>query len=203
MNQYTEDIQHIRKMMERSSQFLSLSGLSGIVSGIMALISAGIVFYIFKSNGINYFDGKSNYYPSEIIGKLGVVAIITLIGAIGTGAFLTVIKLKKKGLPVINSNTRKFLLALFIPLFAGGFFCTALIYNLQFFLVVPSMLIFYGLALVNASKYTHDEIYWLGLIEILLGIIASFFVGYGLIMWAAGFGFMHILYGIILHQKYK
>lgn len=190
-------------MMEKSSQFLSLSGLSGIAAGVSALISIALVFYIFHNKGINYFDGNSNYYPSEIIGQLAILAIITLVVAIGFGAFFTMSKLKKKGLPVFNLSTRKFLLALFIPLNVGGLFCLALIYNQQFYMVAPSMLIFYGLALVNASKYTHDEIYWLGIIEILLGVVASFFIGYGLIFWAAGFGFLHILYGIILHQKYK
>ena len=203
MNQYTEDIQHIRKMMDKSAQFLSLSGLSGIAAGTTALISTVLVFSIFKREGLEYFDGKANNFSGPVIFKLAILAISTLLIAIGSGAFFTINKLKKNKLPLYNSSTRNFLFSLFIPLIAGGVFSVALAYNMHFYMIAPSMLIFYGLALVNASKFTHNEIYWLGIIEIVLGIIASFLTGYGLVFWAIGFGLLHILYGIILHQKYK
>ena len=65
------------------------------------------------------------------------------------------------------------------------------------------MLIFYGLALINSSKYTFFEIRYLGIAEIVLGLIASVFVSSGLILWAAGFGLLHIIYGIIMYYKYE
>jgi hypothetical protein len=70
-------------------------------------------------------------------------------------------------------------------------------------IVAPLTLIFYGLALVNASKYTLSEVRWLGLTQILLGLAAAHFIGYGLVFWALGFGLVHILYGLVMHYKYK
>ena len=204
MNQYTEDIQHIRKMMEKSTQFLSLSGLSGIAAGITAMLSSAGVFYIFKKNGINYFDIKTQHsFSGELLSNLVILALITIVVAIVSVSFFTIRKLKDKNLPVYNSSTRKFLVSLFMPLLFGGIFCVALTYNGQIFLVAPAMLVFYGLALINASKYTHNEIFWLGILEALLGLLASFFTGYGLVFWATGFGVLHISYGIIIHQKYR
>jgi len=68
--------------------------------------------------------------------------------------------------------------------------------------VAPLTLIFYGLALVNASKYTLSEIRSFGIAEIVLGLIAMAFIGYGLLFWAIGFGLLHIIYGIIMHVRY-
>jgi hypothetical protein len=92
---------------------------------------------------------------------------------------------------------------LFIPLIAGGLFVAALLFHGLIFLIAPVTLIFYGLALINASKHTYHDVKYLGLIEIALGLIASFFVGYGLFVWALGFGVMHIVYGILMYLKYE
>lgn len=70
-------------------------------------------------------------------------------------------------------------------------------------MVLPLTLIFYGLALVNVSKYTLKEIRGLGLIEIFLGLLAFQFLAYGLIIWTIGFGVLHIIYGFIIKMKYK
>ena len=69
--------------------------------------------------------------------------------------------------------------------------------------MAPATLIFYGLALVNASKFTFEEIRSLGIVQIILGLLASYFIEYGLLFWALGFGIMHIVYGIVMHLKYE
>ena len=43
-NQHLETLQDIKKIMERSSRFLSLSGLSGIAAGICALAGSVIAY---------------------------------------------------------------------------------------------------------------------------------------------------------------
>jgi hypothetical protein len=64
------------------------------------------------------------------------------------------------------------------------------------------MLIFYGLALINASKYTYNDIRYLGISELLIGLCSTLFLGYGLFFWAAGFGLAHIVYGALMYFKY-
>ena len=171
---YQEELAHIRQMMERSSRFISLSGLSGVIAGIVALLGSVYVYFVFQREGIDYFDGERNIYG----------------------------KSKKKNLKIWDSITKKLLFNFAIPLVAGGIFCIALWYHNFFPLIAPSMLIFYGLALINAERYTLSDVKYLGICEVVLGMIALFWLGWGLIFWAIGFGFLHIFYGILMYRKY-
>ena len=56
---------------------------------------------------------------------------------------------------------------------------------------------------VNASKYTLNDIRYLGLTEIFLGLVALVFLEYSLLFWAIGFGLVHIIYGIVMYYKYE
>lgn len=86
---YHEDLSHIRSMMEKSSLFISLSGLSGVFAGLTALVGAAYVFWLFKKNRINYFDGKEIVFTKELIQQVFFTGIIVLIVAIFCGYFFT------------------------------------------------------------------------------------------------------------------
>jgi len=199
---YQEELSHIRQMMERSSRFISLSGLSGVVAGIVALLGSAYVYFIFQREGIDYFDGKQNVYSPALVQELFFVALSVLVLAIFSGYIFTARKSRKKNLKVWDSITKRLLINFAIPLIAGGSFCLALWYHNWFSLIAPTMLIFYGLALINAEKYTLSDIKYLGICEVVLGIIALFFLGWGLVFWAVGFGLLHIFYGILMFRKY-
>lgn len=190
-------------MMERSSSFLSLSGLSGVAAGSMALLASGLCYLLMNRHNIDYFDGRRNLYPPELSKQLILVALLTLLLALCSGFFFTYRKAKRLNLPLWTSLTKSLLIHLSIPLITGGLFCLILIWYQLFFLVAPGTLLFYGLALISASKYTQKDIFGLGLVEIFLALIAFVIPGYGLIVWAVGFGIMHIIYGIIMHFKYQ
>nr|WP_294925689.1 hypothetical protein [uncultured Flavobacterium sp.] len=204
MNQkHQEDLAHIRSMMERSSRFISLSGLSGVFAGLSALIGGLYVYQLFKANGLEYFDGYHKLYAVDLVSELFFIAFIILVFALTFGIFFTIRKSKKYNLPIWTSATKKMLLNLAIPLVTGGIFCLALLYHEIYGLVAPATLIFYGLALINAEKYTFSDIKYLGFSELILGCISLFYIGYGLIFWIIGFGILHILYGLIMFKKYK
>lgn len=203
VQKHQEDLLHIRSMMERSSRFISLSGLSGVFAGISALIGGGFAFKLLEANGIDYLDGKNQQYSPELIQQLITIASLILLLALFFGILFTVRKSRKNNLAIWTATTKKMLLGLLIPLLAGGFFCIALIYHGMFVLVAPSTLIFYGLALINAAHYTFSDIKYLGISEVILGIIALFFLGSGFVFWMIGFGVLHIFYGLLLLKKYK
>ncbi|KAA5538493.1 hypothetical protein F0460_02135 [Paenimyroides baculatum] len=199
----SDDLAHIRSMMESSSRFLSLSGLSGIGAGIVGLVTGTVAMYL--TNGkIQYL--RSNYiqpYESYMVKLLILLGASALLLAIFCGCYFTVRKSKKLGLQIWTATTKKILVQLAIPLAVGGMFVLALLqYNL-YGLIAGTTLIFYGLALVNAEKYTYSDIKYLGFLEIILGCLSLFFIGKGLIFWTIGFGVLHIVYGIILYRKYK
>lgn len=211
MDNSTEQLEalgEIRSMMERSSRFISLSGLSGVCAGIFALIGAAAAYYHFKLgiSDITYYElaHDGNGDPNvDFYTFLITDAILVLGASLVMGLVMTVRKARKKGLKVWDSTGRRLAINLFIPLAAGGLFCLVLIKNDVVGLVAPATLIFYGLALLNASKYTLHDIRFLGLTQIGLGLIASVFIGYGLLFWALGFGVMHIVYGTVMYVKYE
>jgi len=94
------------------------------------------------------------------------------------------------------------LVSFFIPLVTGAVFGLILLKHEHFGVVAPVSLIFYGLALINASKYTFGTIKFLGISEIIVGLIAAYYPGNGLFFWALGFGVLHIIYGTVMYFKY-
>ena len=200
---HQEDLSHIRSMMERSSMFISLSGLSGVFAGISAIVGAGFALNILDNNGINYFDDNQIVLDQNIIFQLLGIAVLVLISAISFGIFFTVRKSMKNNLPIWTTATKNMLLNLAIPLLVGGVFCLALYQQRYFGLIAPATLLFYGLALINAEKYTLTDIKYLGYCELILGCISLFYIGMGLVFWVIGFGLLHIVYGLIMYKKHK
>ncbi|MGE8533644.1 hypothetical protein [Chryseobacterium sp. JV274] len=200
---YHEDLSHIRSMMERSSRFISLSGLSGVVAGLTAIIGAIYVYFVFQREGISYFDGDRNILGPALVKELVLIGIIILVVAILSGYIFTANKSKKKGVKIWDVTTKRLLITFAVPLVAGGVFCLALLYHHLFVFIAPATLIFYGLALVAAERYTLTDVKYLGYFEIVLGLISLFILGWGLVFWAIGFGVLHIVYGLIMHKKYK
>ncbi len=203
-----DNLYEIRNMMEKSSRFLSLSGLSGVSAGIIALIGAAVAFFYLNFDEryfyINDYFGNSLHHQMQArIGFLVLDAVIVLVLALTAGLYFTTRKARKKGLPLWNNTAKRMMVNLFLPLVSGGVFSLILLYHKIFFLVAPATLLFYGLALINASKYTLPDIRYLGVSEIFLGLIGSIFVGYGLIIWAVGFGILHIAYGTTMYFKYE
>lgn len=199
---YIEDIAEIRKMMERSSRFISLSGLSGILAGTYALIGAFIAWKLAYTTDEMIFGGQTvrNVWANLeylILDAFGVLFLTVI-----TGIYLTRKKAQKQGIKHWDNIAQKLLINLIIPLGTGGILVLVLYNNGIIGLIAPTTLIFYGLGLINASHFTYKDIRYLGLIEILLGLIACFFVGYGLLIWAFGFGLLHIIYGSLMYFKY-
>lgn len=204
MNQqkYIEDLRDIKEMMDRSSRFISLSGLSGVSAGIIALIGAYFAWQTIYS-GADYQSFQVANLSNEKLIQLLVIGLTTLLLSVGLGIFFTLIKTRKSKKNLWDSQTKRLLINLLIPLASGGIFCFLILLKGYIGLIAPLTLIFYGLALVNTSKYTISEIRSLGFMEIALGLIATYFIGFGLLFWCIGFGALHIVYGIIMELKYK
>lgn len=203
--QSLKDLADIRQMMEESSRFLSLSGLSGVSAGIVALIGAYVgQAYLIQWELESTLDRITGYdRGSEHLWNLVGLALIILICAGASASFFTIRRSKKRGESIWTKPARRMALNLIVPLAAGGIFCIQMAWYGAVLLVPPAMLIFYGLAVMNAGKYTLREIRLLGLTEVVLGLVAAFFPGHGILFWALGFGVFHILYGAIMYFKYE
>ena len=202
-----DSIKAIRSMMERSSRFLSLSGLSGVIVGILAIVGV-IVAYAFLGLSLNqpgYYhklvnaDGSLNF---QVYSFLLTELVLLLIIALATAIYLSMRKATARAIPIWDATAKRLVMNMAVPLLTGAMFCIILLDHGYISLIIPSTILFYGLAIYNASKYTLHDIRSLGIIEILLGLAAAYYVEYALLFWGIGFGVLHIVYGLYIYFKY-
>ncbi|MFD1469213.1 hypothetical protein ACFQ48_13345 [Hymenobacter caeli] len=203
----------IRAIMERSSRFLSLSGLSGVGAGVVALLGAAAGHFYLSSHYPSEYgsDGYRHLIASTAAERQAALPFLLLLAAAVAGAavlvawYFTRRRMRQQGSrqPLWNGLTRRLLGAMAVPLGAGAVFCLRLYLGGDAGLVVPGLLVFYGLALLNASKFTLDEIRWLGLTQVALGLVALGLPGGGLVFFALGFGLGHIGYGLAMYHRYE
>ena len=208
---HLDDLREIRGLMDRSQRFLSLSGLSGIWAGAVALVGAMVAQRHLAAwmndpasllpYGWDSSLAETPYWDHALllISDAVSVLIIAVLGAF----WFTWRRSRRTGQGLWDAAAMRLAWNLFIPLAAGGIFCLILFYYKLVGLVAPTTLVFYGLALLNASKYTLDEIRWLGLTEIALGLAGMCWLGAGLLFWALGFGALHVIYGTMMFLRHE
>lgn len=194
---YIDQLKDIRNIMDRSSRFLSLSGLSGVLAGVYAICGAIAAHFIIQHRSYLYVTLESKEFRQIV-----AIAFAVIVLSLSTGIILSARKAKKRGEKIWNKSSQRMLINLFIPLTTGGIFGILLLKEEHYGLIAPVTLIFYGLALVNASKYTFETLRSLGIAFVILGLVNTGFPGYGLYFWTLGFGVLHILYGTIMYLKF-
>ena len=197
MNKQTEDIKAIREMMERSSKFQSINGLSLIITGLLAVAGAAFAyFYLLRTPSL------TDYNRTQEVLVLLADAVVVLVLAVGIITFFSWRKAKKSNHSLFDKVMMRVAYNLIIPLATGGIFSLVLLYNGNIGYVASTTLIFYGLALINASKFTADEIHYLGICEVVIGLLAAVYLYHGIYWWTIGFGVCHIIFGLIMYVKY-
>lgn len=212
MDKRTEQLEHlteIRAMMERSSRFISLSGFAGIAAGIIALIGVAVTYlYLgskpFEANYLEHFNNPAfTNWGIKIMPFFVINAAIVFILSSIIGVYFTSRSARRKGQKIWVATSKRMIVNGVIPMLAGGLFCLALMIRGSFDLVLPTSMIFYGLACINGSKYTLNDILYMGVFMLCLGSVALFITEYGIEFWAFGFGILHIVYGAIMYNKYE
>jgi hypothetical protein len=206
-SEYIEDIRVIKKVMEESSRFLSLSGLAGVFAGLSAIAGAAFAAIFFLDGNLSisedFFLSLASGGKESLVLKLALLAGIVLLVSLSLALWLSYRKSFRKGLSIWTPVSKRFLTYLLVPLFTGGILILIFIAGGQFNLILPAMLIFYGLSLVSATKFTYSDIFYLGILETVLGLLAAAVPSMGLILWALGFGILHIIYGLVMYRKYE
>lgn len=197
-----DELSAIRGLMERSSKFISLSGLSGILAGVYALIGTFFAYRLIYQGPTRIYDSLSMGAHIKTMYDLISIAVLVLLLSIVTGVILSNRQAKRKGQPAWGKISQALLFHMATPLVTGGILILIFISRGYYGIITPSTLIFYGLSLVSASNFTFTDVKYLGLLEIALGLIAACLPGYGLLFWAIGFGVLHIIYGSMMYLKY-
>lgn len=200
-------LEDIKKIMNRSAVFLSLSGWSGILAGSICLLASLLAYqWIYTDPSVSMKDYASAdslaaVFQIQLVRKLTILAILTFLLVLITVFINTRSKALKEHTKLWDPAAQKMAVALFVPIIAGAFFILGLMRNHSLQLAVPASLVFYGLGLVSTSKFTFTDIRFIGFIDITLGIITLFLPQYGLLAWAIGFGLLHIVYGFLMFNK--
>lgn len=184
-----ESVNEIKELMEKSSKFVSLSGMTAVMAGAYSLVGAYVVAQVFNSEAS--------------LAEMIVVASLVLVTSVVTACILSCYKTRKTGQKIFSRLTYRTLWNFSLPLLVGGLFCIALLVHKNYGVISSVMLLFYGLSLVNVSKFTYSNVAWLGYAFLFLGIVDCFFEGYALMFWTIGFGGFHILYGILFYLQYE
>lgn len=203
-NKAIDDLNQIKSIMERSTKFLSLSGWSGIWVGLCGL-AASAVLYSWQSASTYTYENLTTsdpYQTTYTVEMLLALALITFIVAITGGFYFTIRKTRKLGKSFLNTTTKRLLVRFSIPLIIAGILCIIFYTHYLLQLALPTTLLFYGLALFSVQEDTVKEVKGIAILEITLGLLAFYFLDYTLLFWALGFGLVHLLYGIILWNKY-
>ncbi len=204
-NEHLESLHDIRQMMEKSSRFISLSGLSGIGAGLCALGGSFFAYRLVfeeRAKGVDYRQ-LTFETGSEVQNRLLLIGGCTFLAALIVAFLFTYLRSRKTGTAIWGITAQKLLWNTMIPLIVGGIVAIRLIQAGYGGLVAPACLLFYGLALINGSKYTVSEVRWLGFSQLVLGIANLWLIGYGLMFWTFGFGVLHIIYGAVMWWKYE
>jgi hypothetical protein len=198
------DLSTIRTMMERASKFLSLSGLSGISAGVVALGGAWVAQRLLDTSGVTAETYRSGgAISSDLRISLVLLGLAVLALSLVLTVFFSARLAKKQGRPLWGAAGKHLLMMFAVPVVTGGIMTLLMLYHGVFWLVPATMLIFYGLGLYAAGSFTFGEIRGVGMLEVLLGLLAAVVPEFGLLLWAAGFGLLHIGYGLLLYFKYE
>jgi len=212
--QSLDTLKDIRSMMDRSSRFISLSGWSGVAAGCCALVGAWFAHGVIEQGSNNHSSLRKHYDATADINGISVsaymgskelilIALLTLGAAIALAFLFTWMRSRKTQTPVWGNSSKRMAFALGLPLGVGGIYMLQLMQAGAFGMIAPGCLLFYGLGLVSASRYTFGEIRWLGYGQLLTGIVNLFMTGYGLYFWAFGFGILHIIYGLVMWYTHE
>ncbi|WP_104384241.1 hypothetical protein [Sphingobacterium sp. HMA12] len=195
-----KELGQIRSLMEKSSKFVSISGLSGVLIGCYALLGTLLGYYITTNTEVlnNQFSGDLT-----LLNIFLILAILILVLSLLTGWLMARKKAKKSRQSIWNITSKSLLFAVSIPLVTGGLLALILLAQGYYHLIAGMLLIFYGVALAAGSIYTFTEVRWLGILEICLGLLALYLPDHGLLFWGLGFGGLHIIYGFIVYKKYE
>ncbi len=200
-DQNLQALRDIQQMMAKSSRFISLSGLSGIAAGICAMVGAFVANNCIKSYFADY--SRYNHTPAALRNELIIIGLVVFIIALVSAFLFTLRKSKKDNTPIWGTTSLRLLWNTFLPMGIGAALILKLILENNYNLVAPACLLFYGLGLINGSKYTLNEIKYLGYAQLILGLLNLWLPFYGLYFWTFGFGVLHIIYGFVMWNKYE
>jgi hypothetical protein len=179
-----DDLRYIRETMERSSAFTATSGWGQVLMGSTAIVAAAIAAR----------QSSSKFWLAVWIAEAALAVTIALVAIYH--------KARRAGLPVTSGPGRKFALG-FLPCVIVAILLTLALTRLGLTPMLPAVwLLLYGAGVVAGGTFSIPLLPAMGLSFLITGTIALFFPAWGNTLMAAGFGGLHILFGLWIAVKH-
>ncbi|MDQ3698573.1 MAG: hypothetical protein M3373_11215 [Gemmatimonadota bacterium] len=180
-----DDLRYIRRTMENSSSFTAISGWGEVVIGATAIV-AGII------------AARQATREAWLATWLVEALLSVVIGGVATG-----LKARAARLPLFSGPLRKFVLSFSPPIVVGAALTLALV-RVEQYAAIPGMwLLLYGTGVVTGGAFSVGIVPVMGLSFMALGGVALFGApAWGNLILIAGFGGLHVLYGLAIARRH-
>ena len=180
-----ENLRFIRETMERSQSFTAVSGGAGVVMGALALAAAWLA--------------RVQPTTERWMAIWLVTAALSFLVAVAGMA----LKSRAAGIPLRSGPGRKFVFGFAPPIVIGGFLTVALYLHGQPQLLPGTWLLLYGTAVVTGGAHSVRIVPLMGIGFILVGACALFApISWGDTFMAAGFGVLHVAFGMLVATRH-
>ena len=180
-----DNLRFIRETMERASSFTAVPGWGGVLMGATALCATFVAAQ----------QPTRNLWLATWV----VEALLALV----IGGWAMDRKARRAETPVLSGPGRKFALSYSPPILVGVLL-TVVLYRAGMLSILPGMwLLLYGTGVVTGGAFSVKIVPIMGLCFMLLGAVALFApAAWGNYLMAAGFGSLHIIFGIIIARRH-
>jgi hypothetical protein len=180
-----DNLKYIRETMERATAFTGISGWGQVAIGFTALVSASI-------------SAQQKTFKAWLAVWMAEALIALLIAGWSIDR-----KARAAKMPLLSGPGRKVAFSLSPPIFAGAI-VTIVLYRAGLTNAIPGLwLLLYGTGVVTGGMFSVSVVPIMGLCFMALGA-ATFFAPAEYANWlmAAGFGGLHIVFGVIIARRY-
>ena len=180
-----DNLQYIRETMERATAFTGISGWGQVAIGVSALASS-------------FIAAQQKSFTNWLAIWCAEAVVALLIAGWSMDR-----KARAAKMPLLSGPGRKVVFSLSPPLFAGGL-VTVVLYRAGLTNAIPGLwLLLYGTGVVTGGMFSVSAVPIMGLCFMGLGA-AAFLAPAGFANWfmAAGFGGLHIVFGVIIARRY-
>jgi len=180
-----DNLRFIRDVMERAGEFTAVPGWGGFAMGVTALIATAISAQQTTSRA---------WLETWLVE--GVLAI-------ALGAWTMKRKADSAQVPMMSAPARKFVLSFAPPLVVGALL-TIVLYRAGLHGAIPgTWLLLYGTGVATGGAFSVRVVPVMGLCFMALGAVALFCpISWGTAFLAAGFGGLHLIFGLIIARRY-
>jgi hypothetical protein len=179
------DLERIRALMERATEFSNLSGWSILISGALAAAGAGACF----------FKGVDFEFPGHARMLAGIWGSVVALAAVQGVAF-SIANARQKAEPVWSHLTRQVVVAMLPALFTGAALTGYAFQTGQFDLLPPCWMLAYGSSLMGLGLFAGRRFRVAALTFLVLGAASLFlWKDFGRTTMLASFGGIHLVLG--------